>query len=84
MGIEKDELVIHGWRAVARTMLVEELKEPQDYVEHQLGHAVIDANGRAYNRTSFIKERHRMMQRWSDYLDGLKHGDNVVPIHINA
>ena len=84
MGIEKDELVIHGWRAVARTMLVEEMKEPQDYVEHQLGHAVIDANGRAYNRTSFIKERHRMMQRWSDYLDGLKHGVNVVPIHNNA
>ena len=27
-----------------------------------------DANGRAYNRTKYIKQRHDMMQHWSDYL----------------
>ena len=31
-----------------------------------------DANGRAYNRTSFLPQRREMMQKWADYLDGLK------------
>jgi hypothetical protein len=43
-----------------------------DWIEHQLAHMVKDANGRAYNRTSFLPERKRMMQRWADYLDSLK------------
>ena len=45
----------------------------------QLAHAVKDANGRAYNRTKYIKQRHDMMQHWSDYLDELR-GGNVVSI----
>jgi hypothetical protein len=36
---------------------------------------VKDANGRAYNRTSFLPERKRMMQRWANYLDTLKAGE---------
>jgi len=43
-----------------------------DFIEHQLAHAVRDALGRAYNRTSHLPERRKMMQKWSDYLDGLK------------
>lgn len=45
-----------------------------DLVEAQLAHAVRDANGRAYNRTSFIEDRRQMMQQWADYLDELKTG----------
>ncbi len=51
------------------------LKFRVDWIEHQLAHAVKDANGRAYNRTSFLPERKRMMQRWADYLDNLKAGE---------
>jgi hypothetical protein len=43
-------------------------------VEHQLAHAVRDPLGRAYNRTSHITERKKMMQDWADYLDKLKQG----------
>ena len=43
-----------------------------DFIEHQLAHAVRDPNGRAYNRTSFLPERRKMMQEWADYLDRLK------------
>jgi len=43
-----------------------------DLIEHQLAHAVRDPNGRAYNRTAHLAERKKMMQQWSDYLDGLK------------
>ena len=43
-----------------------------DYIEHQLAHAVKDANGRAYNRTAHLEGRKDMMQGWADYLDNLK------------
>jgi integrase len=73
-GIEKDEMSGHGFRAMARTILDEVLHFRVDLIEHQLGHAVKDPNGRAYNRTSFLAERTKMMQDWADYLDGLKSG----------
>jgi hypothetical protein len=33
-----------------------------DLIEAQLAHAVKDANGRAYNRTSLLAERRKMMK----------------------
>lgn len=72
VGIEKDVMTGHGFRAVARTILDEVLKVRPDFIEHQLAHAVKDPNGRAYNRTAFLPERRKMMELWADYLDGLK------------
>jgi integrase len=79
MGIGKDEMTVHGFRALARTVLDEVLGVRPDFIEHQLAHAVKDPNGRAYNRTSHLPERHKMMQSWADYLDGLKNGAQVIP-----
>ncbi|WAW10371.1 integrase arm-type DNA-binding domain-containing protein [Oxalobacter vibrioformis] len=76
MGIEKDRMSAHGFRAMARTILDEVLGERVDLIEHQLAHAVRDPNGRAYNRTAHLPERRKMMQRWSDYLDKLKNEKN--------
>ena len=78
MGFTKDEMSVHGFRAMARTILDEVLGFRVDFIEHQLAHAVKDANGRAYNRTSHLPERHKMMQSWSDYLDTLKNGAQVI------
>ncbi|MCM1128784.1 MAG: integrase arm-type DNA-binding domain-containing protein [Alistipes senegalensis] len=72
VGIAQEEASVHGFRAVARTLLDEELGERIDIIEQQLAHTVKDPNGRAYNRTSYLPERKRMMQRWADYLDKLK------------
>jgi integrase len=72
MGIEKDEMTGHGFRAMARTILDEVLGVRPDYIEHQLAHAVRDPHGRAYNRTAFLLERREMMQTWADYLDNLR------------
>lgn len=80
MGVGKDEMSGHGFRAMARTILDEVLGFRPDYIEHQLAHAVKDPNGRAYNRTAHLPERHKMMQAWADYLDALRTGANVVPI----
>jgi len=72
LGFEKEEITGHGFRATARTILDEVLEFRPDIIEHQLAHAVRDPNGRAYNRTSHLPARMKMMQRWADYLDRLK------------
>jgi integrase len=79
MGYEKSEMSGHGFRAVARTLLDKVLQIRIDFIEHQLAHAVKDPLGRAYNRTSHLAERKKMMQTWADYLDGLKAGAKVIP-----
>jgi integrase len=72
MGYTKEVMTAHGFRAMARTILDEVLGERVDLIEHQLAHAVIDPNGRAYNRTAHLPARHMMMQRWADYLDEIR------------
>jgi integrase len=74
MGFDKSEMSVHGFRAMARTILDEVLGFRPDFIEHQLAHAVRDPNGRAYNRTAHLEERRKMMQSWADYLDSLKNG----------
>lgn len=72
MGYDKSEMSVHGFRAMARTILDEVLGFRPDFIEHQLAHTVKDPNGRAYNRTVHLNERKKMMQTWADYLDQLK------------
>jgi integrase len=80
----KTEITGHGFRAMARTILHEELHLKPEVIEHQLAHQVADALGTAYNRTKFLKERKAMMQLWADYLDKLKAGAEVIPLHGSA
>jgi integrase len=75
MGYTKDDFVSHGWRAVFRTLADEALHERLD---------IKDALGRAYNRTSFLKERRKLMDNWGKYLDQLKQGAKVIPLHANV
>lgn len=84
MGFDKEETSVHGFRALARTILDEVLGFRPDFIEHQLAHAVKDPNGRAYNRTAHLAERKKMMQAWADYLDSLKAGAQVVPFKHTA
>lgn len=80
----KTEITGHGFRAMARTILHEELHVKPEVIEHQLAHQVADALGTAYNRTKFLKERKSMMQLWADYLDKLKAGAEVIPLPRSA
>lgn len=72
MGVEKEEMTGHGFRAMARTMIAERLRYADVIIELQLAHQVRDVHGHAYNRTSFLDDRKEMMQQWADYLDELK------------
>jgi integrase len=70
----------HGFRASARTMLVDELNIDYNVIEANLAHAVKDANGTSYNRTKYAKQRFEMIQKWADYLDKLAAGADVIQL----
>lgn len=80
----RTEITGHGFRAMARTILHEELDQKPEVIEHQLAHAVPDVLGSAYNRTKFIKERRVMMQLWADYLERQKVGAEIIPLSATA
>lgn len=85
MGFDKDTMTTHGWRAVARSLLDEILGHKPTAIEKQLFHAVSDPLGESYNRAQHFDERRQMMQRWADYLDGLKEEKaKVIPIDKNG
>ncbi len=72
LDIPKEKMSVHGFRAMARTCLDEQLHFPPPVIEHQLAHRVADSLGAAYNRTQHLPERKKMMQEWADYLDNLR------------
>jgi integrase len=74
----------HGFRASARTMLVDELNLDPLAIEANLAHAVKDANGRSYNRTQYLKQRFELVQHWADYLDKLARGADVIPLRAGV
>ncbi|TAM02192.1 MAG: DUF4102 domain-containing protein [Paraburkholderia sp.] len=80
----RTEITGHGFRAMARTILHEELEQKPEVIEHQLAHAVPDNLGGAYNRTRFIKERRAMMQKWANYLDRIKAGAAVIQLNAGT
>jgi integrase len=80
LGIPKDEMVGHGWRAAARTLLHEVLHYPGEVIERQLAHRTPGPLGAAYDRAKHLSERRKMMGAWANYLDSLKNGAEVVPL----
>jgi integrase len=83
LGIPKEQQSAHGFRATARTLIVEKLRLPAEWVEMQLAHEVKDSLGDAYNRIQWIEDRHNMMQQWANYLDQLR--DNTsTPLRLVA
>lgn len=79
LGIPREEMSGHGFRALARTILDETLGFRLDWIEQQLAHAVRDPLGRAYNRATHLEGRRQMMQAWADWLDDIKVGAKVIP-----
>ena len=70
----------HGFRASAKTMLMERLGYDELITELQLGHRMMNSYGRAYSRMDMLDQRRTMMNDWANYLDDLKAGkiDNVI------
>ncbi len=78
MDYTTDEHVAHGFRAMARTMMAEQMMgiDP-GMVEAQLGHGKSGPLGSAYDRAEYMNQRKEMMQRWADYLDSLRNNTSI-------
>ena len=74
----------HGYRATGRTILRQVLKFPADVIEAQLAHTGQITHGGAYERATHLEERIPMLQQWADYLDKLRVGADVIPLHKSA
>ena len=71
LGYTKEQMCLHGFRALASTRL-NEMGFRGDIIEAQLAHKEPDAVRLVYNRATYMQERRDMMQKWADYLDILK------------
>jgi len=61
----------HGFRGLASTTLHEQ-GYMHDAIEIQLAHKVGNAVSQAYNHAQHLDYRIKMMQEWSDFIDGLR------------
>lgn len=81
LGYSGEEMTAHGFRAMARTMMIERLPGiHSDVIEAQLAHGKSGPLGAAYDRAEFMDQRRRMMNEWADYLGRLKQGAEVIQI----
>ena len=83
MGYGTNDMTGHGFRSMASTILNEQGWN-RDAIERQLAHAERDNVRAAYNYAEHLPERRKMMQQWADYLDKLKVGAEVIPLHQSA
>lgn len=79
LGYASDEMTAHGFRAMASTLLNESGKWSPDAIERALAHGDSDKVRAAYHRGDHRDERVEMAQWWSDYLDMLRKGADIVP-----
>jgi integrase len=84
LGFTGDEMTAHGFRAMASTLLNESGKWHPDAIERALAHQDSDNVRAAYHRGAHWAERVEMAQWWSDYLDGLRTGAEVIPFRASA
>jgi integrase len=81
LGYAGTEQTVHGFRAMASTLL-HELGFNSDLIEKQLAHADRNQIRAKYNHADFLDQRRQMLQAWADYLDQLRAGkaDKIIPI----
>ena len=70
MGFDKSQMCAHGFRALASTVLNSKGVD-RDVIELQLAHQENNSVRAAYNHADRLPDRIKMMQYWSDWLDGL-------------
>ena len=80
LGYGADEMPSHGFRSTASTLLNESGKWSSDAIERALAHKDSDNVRAAYHRGTHWDERVKMAQWWSDYLDQLRDGGEVIPL----
>jgi integrase len=73
-----NDMVAHGFRALARTTIREKLGYNSEVIEKQLAHKSAGALGEAYDRTQFFDERKKMMEDWANFINRLENQSQVI------
>ncbi len=85
MGYGNDDMTAHGFRAMARTLIAENLHGIHaDVVEAQLAHGKTGPLGMAYDRAEYMAQRRELMTKWADYLDRLRSGAAVIQMPLRS
>jgi integrase len=84
MGFTGDDMTAHGFRAMASTLLNESGEWQPDAIERALAHKDRDQVRAAYHRGAHWPERVKMAQWWSDHLDMLRAGGEIVNFPLRA
>jgi integrase len=71
VGYGNDEMCAHGFRSLASTNLHEQGWDSA-LIELSLAHVDQNSVRAAYNHAERLDDRRKMMQTWSDWIDGLK------------
>ena len=78
MGFDKEEITAHGLRSTASTVLNETGMWHPDAIERALAHGFSDPVRGAYHRGQHWGERAKMAAWWSDHLDELREGKEIM------
>ena len=78
----KNSATAHGFRTLFSTTANEHGWNP-DVIERQLAHKEANEIRAAYHRTTYMQDRVRLMQWWSDYIDSRRSG-NVVQLPLRT
>lgn len=76
LGYEKHQMSVHGFRAIASTLLNEN-GWPPDAIEAQLAHDTGGTVRAVYNYAQYMNIRRAMVQWYADYLDALAKGEKA-------
>ena len=63
------KLVAHGWRSVALTNGIEQLKTPKEVIKRQMGHLPDNKVDKAYDKSQMLVERREFLNKWCDLLE---------------
>lgn len=65
----RGRMTVHGFRALASTILNQESPFSADVIERQLAHKETDAIRAAYHRAEYLEERIKLMQWWTNQVN---------------
>ena len=80
MGYAQDQASAHGFRSTFSTMANESGLWGADAIEAALSHAPRNHVRAAYLRSAFWQERVKMMRWWSDRIDAMRKGGEVIAL----
>jgi integrase len=80
LGYSGSEMTAHGFRSTASSLLNESGRWNPDAIERALAHREGNQVRAAYHRSAYWAERVLMAQWWSDHLDSLRDGAEIIPI----